>query len=204
MLSGGVFLGCACGTKMNSLVVVALGAALLAHCLMSIPFRGNRRVEVRRAALSLGMLWIGLLIFVCCNPSLYSDPVRHMWELISQPQTTSRIQVAALGWTWDSPWSQVQTVACLASGSRTGLWWHMTAVLGTAAVFRSRERTEQYSQIIAWWGLACVLVVAWIPLPWDRYILPILPSYALLVSILFADGLQMSYVARLGEADADR
>ncbi len=167
---GGLFMALAVGTKMNALIVVFLAVVTTASLALR---RDSRRLAF---APVLGV-FLGFVLFLGMNPACHMDPLGALSDLVVIPKETTQVQAGFLpDYLPDAP-SRWRALGRLAFG-HVGLM----AVIGVAAVFLTglawRSRGPRIV-IVAWFWLAVLLVGHWLPFPWERYALPVVPPAAL-------------------------
>lgn len=175
----GLALSMAVGTKMNALIVVLVAGALLFVPAGRAIWGSTRGVVAAGVGLVIA-LGFGFAVFVAINPTLYPDPSRGLRELFTIPAMTTRWQASFLPNFLDTPRAKLTTVGNLIGARPWALAPLIAVTLGpTWLGFR---RLSARTVLVVWWWLALVAVVVWIPFPWERYALPILPPAAVLVA----------------------
>lgn len=171
----GLALGLACGTKMNALVAVvtagAVGLTLLA--------RGVRTGDRRWMAMGPAGV-VAIAVFVGLNPTLYPDPIGGLIALFDEPARTVRFQASFLPGHAATPSAKLRTLAGLLSGGMGGLIALVILTAWRTAV--AARGPGGWMVVPLWWWVALGTVGLWIPFPWDRYALPLLPPLALLTA----------------------
>jgi len=181
-VAAGVLLALAVGTKMNALVVAALSPVLLL-VLIGRGCRGRSRdVEVLGPALILGLA-VGAAVFVAINPTLHRDVPGGLRDLFEEPARTSTIQAAFIPGFLGSPAAKWDAVGRLV-GRRPAVMILLVA-LSLGPTWLGLRRLTGRTVVVLWWWLGLVMVTAWIPFPWSRYALPVLPP----ATVLTADAL---------------
>ncbi|WP_165232708.1 phospholipid carrier-dependent glycosyltransferase [Aquisphaera insulae] len=179
----GLMLALAVGTKMNALIVVMVAAelGLIAAC------RGiwGREHPARGGALCLGLsLAVGVLVFVAINPTLHGHPWSGLVDLFAMPARTEEVQASFLPDHLIAPSQKAHAIGTILCGHPAGL-----LVLGLAMLWPTWNGLRRFSPrtvLVLWWWTALGAVLAWIPFPWPRYVLPVLPPAALLTADLVA------------------
>jgi hypothetical protein len=175
----GLLLALACGSKMNALVVVVLAAVVAMALLVQAARHGGGRWLTAALALGLGFA-VGAIVFVAINPALYPDVLGGLYALFDEPARTERIQASFLPGHAATPAAKLRTLAGLLAGGEAGLLvMTLIAAWRTAAAAR---RPGPWMIVALWWWIALGAVGAWIPFPWERYALPVVPPAALLVA----------------------
>jgi hypothetical protein len=199
----GVLLGLAVGAKLNALVVAALAAAcgLAASWLAA---RGDAGARRALAGLTVGGA-VSVAVFVGINPAFYPEVVGGIRALFGELARATELQRMCLPDALDTPAAKLRAVAAL-GGTGWGPPWAELGLGLAVAAWRSvvawRSGPAARRVVAAWFWIALVLVVAWIPFPWERYALPVVPPAALLV----ADGLAaaMRWRPRRGAGRVER
>jgi hypothetical protein len=172
-LLGGVSVALAVGTKMNALIVAFLAAftLLVLAC----------RADTRRSALSLGLgLLLGLFLFVGMDPACYSDPLGALRDLVAIPAETTRVQAGFLPDYLPSlkeRFAVLSRFVCGHVGVMIGL-----CLAALVATWYALKRPGPRLVTVAWFWLALGLVGLWLPFPWERYALPVVPPAALVLA----------------------
>lgn len=166
----GVALGLAIGTKMNALVVVPVALVPLVRAL----WLRERLLPPVAVPVVAGV------VLVAINPVLLASPVAGWRALFAVPAETTEVQAGFLPDHLATATAKVAAVGELLGG-------HPLALVGllavaVAPVVAGLRRWSPRSLVAAWFGVALIAVVAWIPFPWPRYALPALPPSALLVA----------------------
>jgi hypothetical protein len=175
----GAFLGLACGAKMNALIVAGL-AGLATLWFAYRAFRSRARDAITAALVTAIAMIVALCVFIADNPALYPDIWGGLKALVAENHCTAGIQEDFLG-------GGLHTVTgrFLAIGRLTGNWFWLFLVVVACFIYqaaRSVREASAWMLICAWWLVALVLLLAWLPFAWDRYVLPLIPPSALLVA----------------------
>jgi 4-amino-4-deoxy-L-arabinose transferase-like glycosyltransferase len=180
-VGAGVLLALAVGTKMNALVVWMLAAAL-GVALIARACRGwTRDIAVVAAALGLA-LSVGGVVFVAINPTLYPDVIGGLRDVLALPVRTTRIQAALFTDFLETPaekWSALGTLLCGHPAVLT-----LLVALSLGPTWLGLRRLTPRTVIVLWWWMSLVMVAVWIPFPWSRYALPVLPPALLITADL--------------------
>jgi hypothetical protein len=185
LLLGGL-LGLAVGAKLNALVVAIVAAAAgLAAAWRAA--RGDADARRALAGLIVGGA-VSVAVFVGINPAFYPDVVGGIRGLFAELARAAELQRMCLPDALDTPAAKLRAVAAL-GGTGWGPPWAELGVCLAVAAWRSvvawRSGPAARRVVAAWFWIALALVAAWIPFPWERYALPVVPPAALLL----ADGL---------------
>jgi hypothetical protein len=184
-LLSGVLLALACGAKMNSLIVVFLfvGAVAVAAGLAWRKGDTNRVIlAISAGALSLGL---ALVLFVVINPAILFDLWGGLVAVVREPQLNTAIQARVMFQLHLTELGEkLAAVATIAGGPLPFL---LVAIVAILACVKARRAGMWF--VAAWWAIAVACVTAWIPFDWSRYMLPILPPFALLVAHAIVAGI---------------
>ena len=170
-------LALACSTKMNALIVVALGLLLWLFAL-----GGWVRFQSSFSKNTFVIFAIGFAVavplFVLLNPSLYRDIFDGLSALFYEHALTLDIQAAFT--------RRLDTVP-----ERFGALGRMVTYLPTLLLFviglalwqgwragiavNPHAPRRKFIVIVYWWFLSCILVLLWLPFEWARYSLPLIP-----------------------------
>jgi hypothetical protein len=173
----GVALGLAVGSKLNALVVVVLAVAVWG-ALGVLAARGGGAPLVGPWVAMTAAFLIAAAVFLGINPTFYPDVVAGVRALFEEPSRTTEIQAALLPDHAGTLPEKVRTLARLLTGGLPGLLALVAvAAWRTAAAVR---RPGPGLILVLWWWIALALVGAWIPFPWERYALPLVPPAALI------------------------
>lgn len=168
----------AVGTKMNALIVVALTVLAMSVLLGKALVRKDSR-SLKSAALLACSLVIGLVVFVGTNPALGPNVVEGLADLFQLPAETTRVQAGFLPDFLGLPIARGVALGQLLLGFREGLLPIVAVVaIATAGTIRDRSRWVA----LAWAWLALAMVTAWLPFPWPRYALPVVPCVCLIAA----------------------
>lgn len=193
-LVNGALLALACGAKMNSLIVVLLfGAAGLGAAV--IAWRaGNRQRAIRTVAYVAASYVTALVLFVAINPAILLNLGEGLVAVVREPQLNTAVQARAM------PALHLTTFTgklFVATGVLGGpLLFVLVAILVLLACYKARRASVWF--VTAWFAIAFLCVLFWIPFPWSRYVLPVIPSLALLVAHTLVFGAEQ--VARIRNA----
>jgi len=175
----GLFLALAVGSKMNALIVVMVAAALFLVLAARASGLQARRLQIPDLAPVLALA-VGLLLFIAMNPSLYSDVPGGLRDLIAVPARTTRLQASFLPDYLPTASARLGTVAILLCGYQIGLLF--LVALAIRPTWLAMRCLSARSVVVLWWWIALLAVTAWIPFPWPRYALPLLPPAAVLIA----------------------
>lgn len=204
-LALGLLVALAVGTKMNALIVVPVVVFGLlrgrfagpagdnagqrgagdANGAVSPGEKGSRKPARGGGLVALALVAVtGLAAFLALDPTLYADPLAGVADLFRIPAETTRVQAGFLPdhlATWKD---KLTTVGDLLCGHPLGLL--VVPVVVIPALTGSIRSWSPRSVVVLWSVVALGAVVAWIPFPWPRYVLPAVPPLALLVADLVA------------------
>jgi hypothetical protein len=174
----GVLLALACGAKMNSLIVVFLfGGGVIAAAAIAWRNGDKKRASLALWAGALG-LSVALALFVLINPAILFDLLGGLVALVREPQLNTAIQARVMFQLHLTGFGEKSAgMASIAGGVVPFL---LAATLVLAAAWKWNRPGVWL--IVAWWAISVACVTAWIPFDWSRYMLPILPPFALLVA----------------------
>ena|GEM_PF-1147245 len=177
-------LACACGAKMNSLVVAAVGVCLGVWAVAGQAHR--RRVAHREAAIVLaGGGILSFVFFVVPNPTLYPAFFNGLVALFREHALTAGIQETFVRGALHT----IPTRLAFLGQTLVASPLIMAAVAGMAGfqawcclndMPEGRAR-QGLAIVVCWWWVAFVLLLAWVPFAWGRYALPLLPATCLIV-----------------------
>jgi hypothetical protein len=174
----GVLLALAVGTKMNAMIVVLVAASLAVVVLARAARTGDRRGPGVARSLGLSLV-VGLLAFITINPTLHGDLAGGLRDLFAMPARTTRVQASFLPDHLTTLGAKFRAVSTLVCGHPGGL---IALTLVTLwPTWEGLRRFSPRSVLVLWWWTALGAVLAWIPFPWPRYALPLLPPAALLL-----------------------
>lgn len=185
----GVVAGLAIGTKLNTLLVVAVCVVmLLGEALVQLRVRPRLGlVALLACATSILCAW---LVFYASNPFLYGNAIagsRHLVGMGALVATIPFDQITSQSGRVQAIWDQLLVYAPLA---RLGLpydrWLILfgLASLATAALpYHAYLRRHQLDVLLVWTVVSYVGITLWLPHPWPRYYLPLQPCNALLETI---------------------
>jgi hypothetical protein len=181
----GALLALACGAKMNALIVVFLFVGAMAVAAGAVWRRGDKG----RAALALwaGALGLGLalVLFVLINPAILFDLWGGLVAVVREPQLNTAIQARVMFQLHlTGAGEKFAAMSTIAGGPIPFL---VVAVISLLACVKGRSGGMWF--VAAWWAIAVACVTAWIPFDWSRYMLPILPPFAVLVAHAIVRGI---------------
>ncbi len=173
----GTLLALACGTKMNALIVAALvGGTGAFYALRGVlGRRGNDLVLA--AALFAALAWATGL-FIALDPTLYPDVGAGLAALFDEPKRAAAIQDSFLKRGLHSTAARIRWLA-----QETFTWRPLGLILAGFLLYhaiRGPRNNPVFWLVGAWWLLTLVLLLAWLPFAFSRYILPLVPPSALL------------------------
>jgi len=184
-LLNGVLIGLAAAAKMNWLTVAFLfGAAVLYVAVES--WRRDRTRSWLAIACGAGGLATALAVFVLINPAIVGDPIAGLVAVVREPQMTTAVQARVLAYPayLASVGAKLSAVGRLMLGSPL---LFALAALGVAIATVRAPRVGVWF-VAAWWAIALVVVTAWIPFEWKRYILPMVIPFTVLVAYTLVAG----------------
>ncbi len=172
----------ACGSKMNALIVVALAASTwLYACVKIVLSKGEKS---SRPAWALGIaLAAAPFVFIALDPTLYPAPISGLHALTEEHRLTALIQKEFL--VGNDSWLPAGSPRAFAVASLVGIRAELFLLLAVAALWQSAVGLGRFSAttvVCLWWWIGLTLVVLWIPFPWGRYVVPIIPPGLLLVA----------------------
>jgi hypothetical protein len=185
-----VFTGLACGlaigTKLNTLLIVAVCViALLSEALIQL-LHGWRRSLLPLLCLTLICVCAALVVYAS-NPFLYHNTlagVDHLLELGSLVATIPIDQLTTPAARLQAVWQSTSVYAPLARlGQPYDRWLLLLgaiALVASAGRHWASFRARQLDLIVLWIIVSYVGITAWLPHPWERYYLPLQPCNALL------------------------
>jgi 4-amino-4-deoxy-L-arabinose transferase-like glycosyltransferase len=177
-LLAGVLLALACGAKMNSLIVVFLFAAAVAVAATLAWRKGDKKKATLALGAGAASLGLALALFVLINPAILFDPWNGLVALFREPQLNTAIQARVMFQLHLTELGEkFAAMATIAGGSIPFL---LVAIVALLACVKAKRIGMWF--VAGWWAIAVACVTAWIPFDWSRYMLPILPSVALLVA----------------------
>lgn len=175
----GLALGLACGSKMNAMVVVLVAGGAWGGLMVRSVRVGGRRCSGPAVGLGLAFV-LAAVVFAGVNPTLYPDPLGGVRALFEEPARTIRLQASFLPDHAAAPAAKLRVLADLLAGGWPGL-----APLLAVAAWRTGVAVREPGPrrvVVLWWWVALAAVGLWIPFPWERYALPLVPPAALLVA----------------------
>jgi hypothetical protein len=194
----GVLLALAVGTKMNALVVAVLPPVLVL-VLMGRAWWGYPRDEVILVLALVLALAVGAVVFVAINPTLHPDVRGGLRDLFAVPARTSKIQASFIPGFLGSPSAKWDALGRLV-GRRPAVMMLLVA-LSLGPTWLGLRRLTGRTVLVLWWWLGLAMVTAWIPFPWSRYALPVLPPATVLTADALA-GLVVWLGSRVGRPAA--
>ncbi len=180
IMASGIASGAAAGAKLNGLLIP--GICALAICITGITYPNRSdRYKIISGAVSI-LLW-AYVVFFLSNPRLYPDPItgiQGMLELSrivtgsTPPTIESRITMV-----WKSLGEGGFSVSGILFSSQ--LWLIIGAItLSRSLRHSSGARFVALLAIVCWGVITFTGITLWIPLPRDRYFLPLVPIVALI------------------------
>ncbi len=194
VLTGGLFLGLASGAKMNSLVLVGLTALLVAGLTSQAWWQGQRARAIRLGLEGLGLLVVGLAVFVVINPAIWQDPFGGLAATMTEHRQTALVQAQFLGGHLVTPGDKLAAVARLGAFGWVPFLL-LGAVVATTAARHWRDPGVRFA--VCWWLAALIGVTVWIPFAWPRYALPLLAPTTLLLGGALTRALPRRWPTRL-------
>jgi hypothetical protein len=185
-------LAMACGSKMNSLAVVGLAGVFAIYLSWSAwrGSNGDRRSDQVVCASLVAARIIAAMICVVSNPTLYVNTVDGILALSYEHRLTADIQERMFGGRLNSIPKRLGAIASLVSLSQiafvglSGLVvWNCVRCVRVYpwSIISDQGRVRAFAIVLAWWGVAFALLLAWLPFGWDRYALPLIPPTVLVV-----------------------
>lgn len=179
----GLTLACACGAKMNAVIVVALGLVLWTF--LSAAWLRSRHSADRDAVVRLTAGFVlAFALFVLLNPTLYRGFFDGILALFYEHALTGKIQEQFLGGNIHTVTDRFVALGrvvaysplLLCAAGVAAMWqgW-----LGVSGFCSGRER-RGIVVVACWWGLSLGLLLAWMPFAWGRYALPLIPPTLLI------------------------
>ena len=163
----GVLAALACGSKMNSLVIVfTLGLAVGAVAIAG--FRRDRQRGIRIALAGGWMGFLALAVFVLINPTIVRDIPGGLWATIHEHRLTEAVQAGFLPGHLVTLRDKFSAMTPLALFSIPVL---LLLTSFAAAMLALRNCALRF--IGCWFLVSLVCVTWWIPFAWGRYVLPI-------------------------------
>jgi hypothetical protein len=181
----GLLLGLAVGAKLNAMVVAILAAAV-GVAVARRAARGDREARAALVALGVGGV-VSVAVFVGINPALYPDVIGGIRGMFAELARATELQRMCLPDALTTLPAKLLAVARCGGTGGGRPWVELGMMLGIASwrgavAWRSGPAARRL--VAAWFAIAMALVVAWIPFPWERYALPVVPPAV----ILLADG----------------
>lgn len=175
ILGAGALSGLACAAKMNSLVIVALAAAVLGWTVIDALGKRDQQ-RARLAALSaIAAAAVAVVTFIAINPALYHDMAGGLAATVTEHRRTEVIQRAFLAGRLDSLPARFVAVGGVLVLVPSLLFVGITIAV---AMLRSASIARQF--VAVWWLVALVCVTLWIPFQRLRYVAPLLvPTFLL-------------------------
>ncbi|MFC1592113.1 phospholipid carrier-dependent glycosyltransferase [Thermodesulfobacteriota bacterium] len=204
----GITIGLGAGIKMNCGLSAVIFACFCLAVISAAVLRGwsrrrssaaagpTARPMIRAVAISLLICAVAAaLAFELPNPFLWDKPVGGVVRLFQFRMETVKIQQEVLGPALVS--LQDKTFIVFAGSFLSGLrhrYRHILHLLmiglfaagllrlcWSEAAHLLRHKRPSYAMVILTWALGTLAgIIVWIPLPWHRYILPVVPCIALL------------------------
>jgi hypothetical protein len=175
----GLLAAFACGAKMNSLVVVILIGVLTATLMVQKWTSKRRREAIKTGIHGSIILLTGLAAFILINPAILQDVPGGLAATVLEHQRSLALQTDIT----NSP-HLTNFRAKLGAVVSIGFFnWTtfgiMVAIVGWLIAFRWNTPGIRFA--VCWWLVALVCVTLWIPLPWQRYVIPVLPPSVWLI-----------------------
>lgn len=192
----GLAIALAVGTKMNALIIVLVGLAML---LIELG-RAVAGPRVGGVSPILFALMVSAPVFFALNPVLFTDPIGGTIDLFAMPARTVEVQKAFLPDYLPSLVSRATAVGWLLCGGTPALVaLAALTVLPTVSAIRC---LGPRLVIALWWWIALAAVTVWVPFPWERYALPLVPPAALMAALALVDvtSLGSRFIARRRQA----
>ncbi len=185
----GVLLAMACGSKMNSLVVVGVAGVCAIFALLQSWRKRNditrSKLERTRFLSMAAVFVVAFLFFVVTNPTLYVNTVDGLVALVREHRLTAEIQETFVGRqmrTASERWQVIQ-----AQVGRTPMRLiAMQLSVAWQLVYCYRTRNP-FIVVVLWWFVALTMLLAWMPFNWPRYSLPMVPPTVLLMGKTLSD-----------------
>jgi hypothetical protein len=169
VLLNGVLLALACGSKMNSLVVVFLfGAGALAAAVLAWKRRDMARVR-QTVGLAAATGVLAIAVFSLINPAVMIEPLAGLPALVTYQNLGLRFMMDIMA---DRALvtlpAKFVAVSQVASGP---VGFVLIAAFSWLAALRRPRHGVWFAA--AWWAIAFAVVTVWIPFQWPRYVLPV-------------------------------
>ncbi len=177
-------LAMACGSKMNALVIVALGLLLWLFALGGWA-RFQSPVSKDVFIIYTGGFTIAFALFVVLNPAFYRDIIDGLFALFYEHDLTQDVQATSAHRLHTIPDRYgalgrmvIHSSVLLLSVNILALWqgWRIGIVV------RHSAPQTKFIVIVYWWCLACALILLWLPFEWERYSLPLIPPTMLILA----------------------
>jgi Dolichyl-phosphate-mannose-protein mannosyltransferase len=179
----GLLLALACGSKMNSLVMVILTGVLVAIVAVEKWFNRARTEAIKAAVHGVIILLVAITVFVAINPAIIQDLPGGLAATVLEHRRTSSIQMDLNDTRlFDLP-AKVAAVISLSFYNWIGLGV-IIAIVGWNAACRWYENSVRFA--VCWLLVAFICVTLWIPFTWPRYIIPLLPPTVWLAGCFLA------------------
>jgi hypothetical protein len=183
-LFSGTALALASGAKMNSLIIVMVfGLAVVGVATMALR-QGDRPRAVHALAYGVATAVVAFGLFVLINPAILADFTGSLRAVFAEQRVGLEFTMRAM------PELRLQglddkfgAVSHVAFGPMT---FTLGAVICLVPALRSRRPGPWL--IAVWWIVAVVVVTAWIPIAWGRYVLPVVAPSALLLAHALVSG----------------
>jgi hypothetical protein len=176
---GGVLLAFACGSKMNSLVIVALAGLSLAF----VALRAWRQPDHGRIAQVLffggGLFATALAVFIAINPTILHDVAGGLAATVTEHRQTETLQVQFMQAHLETLAQRIGAVATMTAFSQIAF-----SVLAIYAAWCLASVRLGVRFVAGWWLIAWVCVGVWIPFSRLRYVMPLIVPTVLLGAAL--------------------
>ncbi len=181
-------LAMACGSKMNSLVVVVLGG-VCGLSLVARWWRSKQRTELHLIAMLVAVFILAGVTCVATNPTLYVDTLDGILALSYEHRMTADIQEQLFGGRLRTVGSRVVALSELVCGAPL-MFVVLLAVVSLKCYLAFRDKTR-FAVVVVWWWVAFAMLLAWLPFAWDRYALPLVPPTVLVIGSAIEDLMQL-------------
>jgi dolichyl-phosphate-mannose--protein O-mannosyl transferase len=200
----GVSAGCAIGTKLSNLLILAFIALFFAYMISQIRAESTaseedmaNKLKNRKILLIVlcAILLITTLVFYASNPFLYEDPIGGMHHLYRLRNIVSWYQKVDPEAALASPVKQIGFVLYRSFWTYGTLraFFHLPLdaiffLLGLIRLLKGRKMGSSKQRLyidaaILWFAIVWLGTTVWIPLDWDRYYLPVVPSIIVIESV---------------------
>jgi hypothetical protein len=203
-LAIGLSAGCAIGVKLNNLLLFPFIILLFAYVManragVSVDEREEPRERRKRQRILLivlgAVILITLLVFYASNPFLYDDPIggmRHMFRLRNilrwyqkvEPEAALATPAAQIGFVFYRSFWTYGTLRAIFHLPLDAVFFLLGLIRlmkrGRAA---GMEQRLYGGAMVLWFAIALLGTAVWIPLDWDRYYVPVVPSIIVIESV---------------------